>query len=168
MKPVHVDFCSRTGPGRRLWILTGALWVTTAVVGAGAIYQRQQVKPLRAELNSVGLMTTAPIEVKPLSAAYEASAQEMLREVASTWPGMLIALEGTKVAGVSIVAVEVAPLERLLRLEVQFTNYDALLKYVGELNEGEPTPRWALLQAQTGGKLMAGLSTATISGRIQP
>ena len=79
---------------------------------------------------------------------------------------MLTALEGTKVAGVSIVAVEVTPLESKLRFEVQFTNYDALLKYVGELNEGEPVPRWVLLQAQAGRKMVAGLSTATISGRM--
>jgi hypothetical protein len=171
MRPLQVDFLSRSGPARGLWILIGVLWLVTVALGIGAAYSHQQVSQLRAqsaELSSAGAMTTAPVEVKPPPVSYEASAREMLRELSSSWPGMLIALEGTKVAGVTIVAVEVAPLEQQLRLEVQFTSYDELLKYVGELNGGEPVPRWILLQAQTGRKLVAGLSMATILGRIQP
>ncbi len=169
MRAVQIDFRSRSGPRRGWWILVGVLWLGAVGLGMGAAYTHQQVKQLRAqsvELRNAQAMTAAPVEVKPAAMPYEASAQEMLREFSSTWPGMLIALEGTKVAGVSILAVEVTSLESKLRLEVQFTSYDALLKYVGELNEGEPVPRWALLQAQAGRKLAAGLSTATISGRM--
>ncbi len=169
MKPVQVDFRSRRGPARGLWVLTAVWWALAAALGVGAANTHQQVKQLRvqsAAMRNAQAMTTTPAEVEPRAVPYEASAQEMLHELSSKWPRMLIALEGTKAAGVSIMAVEVAPLEGKLRLEVQFTSYDALMKYLDELNEGEPVPRWALQQAQSGRKLVAGLSTATISGRM--
>ena len=106
-----------------------------------------------------------PVFQKP---PYDASAREMLAYATSQWPMMLTALETVEVEGATPVALEIAPLERWIRVEVEFTDYATLLRFVDELNAGESAPRWTLVQARMQTPLSNGAketaSVATVRG----
>ncbi len=58
------------------------------------------------------------------------------------------ALESTQVEGVKLTAIEITAHDGEVRVNLEFAEYAMLLRYLEEINAGEPTPRWALLQAQ--------------------
>ena len=126
------------------------------------------LKAQRDELQRQLSMPTATPAAVVQKMPYDASAREMLMLATSKWPSMLTALESVEIVGVTPTAIEIAPAERWIRVEVEFTDYAKLLEYVDGLNAGDPKPRWSLVQAQTGagpsfGPITAP-STATVRG----
>lgn len=109
---------------------------------------------------------TVPVVIQKMP--YDASAREMLMLATSKWPSMLTALESVGMLGVTPTAIEIAPAERWIRVEVEFADYAKLLEYVDALNAGDPKPKWSLVQAQTGTRPSFGPvtapSTATVRG----
>jgi hypothetical protein len=131
------------------------------------------LKAQRDELQrQLGMPPVTPPAAVVQKMPYDASAREMLMLATSQWPSMLTALESVEMVGVTPTSIEIAPAERWIRVEVEFTDYAKLLEYVDGLNAGSPQPRWGLVQAQTaaqssGAPMNSGasvLSTATLRG----
>jgi hypothetical protein len=162
VKPIVADFRTRHPPPRSLWLMLGLLGAVAGVALVGALLQRNEVGRLERELAALS-MPRAPVALaQPKAPPYQASAEEMLREASSQWPAALTALETIRVSGIRVIAVDIAPAETQMQVEVQFEEYGALLKYVENLNAGEPSRRWTLLKAQSGGKNEKAPSTASI------
>ena len=168
MKAIVADFRTRRPPPRSAWLLLGLLVAMAGVALVGALWQRNEVRRLQQQLTALSAPrapATAPVQSKP--PPYQASAEEMLREASSQWPAALTALETIKVPGIRVIAVDIAPAEMQMQVEVQFEEYSALLKYVEDLNAGEPARRWTLLRAQSAGKSDRTPSTASIRCNLQ-
>jgi hypothetical protein len=88
-----------------------------------------------------------------------------IAEKTSARPEALKALEVTEVAGVQIVGAELSTPEQRIRVEVQFADLAQLLRYLGELNLGEPTRRCTLEQT-TAPNAPGSPSTAFLLGSL--
>ena len=58
---------------------------------------------------------------------------------------MLTACESVEVEGALPIALEVAPAELWIRVEVEFSDHAKLLEYIDGLKPGEPRPNWSLV-----------------------
>ena len=145
--------------------------VTAIAMGVAAQRESRKVDTLKARRDDLLRQLAAPPQAPAVTVQkmpYDASAREMLALTTSEWPALLTALESVEIAGVTPVALEIAPAQRWIRVEVEFADYAKLLEFVDGLNAGEPVPRWSLVQAQRGdrssGAAPAALSTATVRG----
>jgi hypothetical protein len=68
-----------------------------------------------------------------------------------------------RVPGVRVTALELSAAEASARLELEVTVPDALLRYVTELNAGEPVQRWTIVRSQAAAQGAA--ATATLLGQ---
>lgn len=171
MKALNVDLRTRSRPSRWAWGVVGLLAVVAVAMGLLMYGESRKVDGLKARLADLQQQLAEP---PPSSAVmvqkmpYDASAREMLALATSEWPAMLTALESVALVGVTPTALEIAPAERWIRVEVEFADYAKLLEYVDALNAGSPKPRWGLIQAQTGTRPSIGTvtapSTATVRG----
>jgi hypothetical protein len=57
----------------------------------------------------------------------------------------------SETVGVLPVSVDVNAADAMVRVQVEFSTYEALLKYLEDLNAGEPSERWSLATAQGAG-----------------
>jgi hypothetical protein len=79
---------------------------------------------------------------------------------------VLCALETVRVTGVRITALELVALDGNARVELELSDPEALLRYLAELNAGEPAPRWSIVRSQGAGP--SGPATATLIGNFKP
>lgn len=163
MRPLHPEFLPVAPPPKwvawalgALAVVTIAMWVAAWLAQREAAQLRLQIAALKAPRPVPG---PAPVVVPP----YEESAREMLRERELEWAATLRALENVAMAGVTPTGVEVVVRERMARVEVEFSDHGALLKYLEALNAGLPAPQWHLLSTQAGAA--GGLATAALQRR---
>lgn len=171
MRALDVDLRTPSRPPRWAWAVVAALGAVAIGLSATAAWQARKLEALKAQRDALLREAASPVVVErpaPRKMPYDASAREMLALATSEWPAMLTALESVDLVGVTPTAIEIAPAERWLRVDVEFADYAVLLQYVDALNAGEPKPRWTLMQAQTaarsGGALGGGASVASIKG----
>jgi hypothetical protein len=171
MKQLSVDLRSRSAPPRWAWGLVGLIFLLAIGLGLAAYRESRKLEAFKAQRDDLLRQLAEPPKPSPAMAQkmpYDASAREMLALAASEWPAMLTALESVEIIGVTPVALEIAPAERWIRVEVEFADYARLLEYVDGLNAGEPKPKWGLVQAQTNarpsGVSLTSTSIATIRG----
>lgn len=166
MRALDVDLRSRLVPPRWAWLLEAtALAVAIGALGALA-WKFRQLEELRAQRDRLQQELAVSVETpQPVirNMPYDASAREMLAQATSKWPAMLEALESTKVMDVVPVAIEIAPAERWIRVEIKFSEYPQLLNYADELNVGFKRPQWGLVQAQGVAAKATGAITSTAS-----
>lgn len=171
MKALDVDLRTPSRPPKWAWGVVGLLAAVAVVMGLLTYRESRALDELKVQLTDLqrklaepSIAPTAVIQKMP----YDANAREMLALATSEWPAMLTALESVEMVGVTPTAVEIAPAERWIRVEVEFVDYAKLLEYVDALNAGNPKPRWGLVQAQSDGpRSGAGVttpSTATVRG----
>jgi hypothetical protein len=67
--------------------------------------------------------------------------------------------------GVLPVSVDISAADATVRVQVEFSSYEALLKYLEDLNAGEPNERWILATAQGTAQGASGRPTALIVSR---
>jgi hypothetical protein len=173
MKPLRIDFL----PPRPLqvWMaaLCGLLVLAALGVGAWAGWVHQEVAGLRQALaaqsaqhaQAAALATQAVVPISSPPPPYEADARRALREAQFDTAQALTALETVVVTGVLPVSVELQADGNLARVEVEFGDQSALLKYLAELNAGELAPRWQLLRATARASNQA-VGSAVIESRI--
>jgi hypothetical protein len=152
MKALNIDLRSPSRPPRWAWGVVAAIGLVALGLTVAAVWQARKLEALKAERDVLLRQAASPVVVErpaPRKMPYDASAREMLALATSEWPAMLTALEAVELVGVTPIAIEIAPAERWLRVDVEFADYAVLLQYVDALNAGEPKPRWALLQAQS-------------------
>lgn len=151
MRRLAVDFRSESRPPLWAWAAVGLLAIVAIALVIAALIAERRLQERQAELSELLQRLAASRAGPPPSPPkmpYDASAREFLALATSQWPAMLVALESVEIVGVTPVSIDVSPAERLVRVDVEFSDYAALLKYVDALNAGETSSRWALLQAQ--------------------
>ena len=171
MKALDVDLRTPSRPPKWAWGVVGLLAAVAVVMGLVTYRESRKLDELNSQLADLQRQLTEP-SIAPAVAIqkrpYDASAREMLTLATSEWPAMLTALESVEMVGVTPTAVEIAPAERWIRVEVEFADYAKLLEYVDALNAGNPRPRWGLMQAQSdgprNGTSVTAPSTATVRG----
>jgi hypothetical protein len=178
MKAVRAHFETRRTPPLWAWAAAAALLVASIALGgwtwhrqtrwqaaqAYAAEQAQQREAARRAAQSV------PVQAPP----YDASAREMLAEREWPWPAALVAIESVAMEGVTATAIDMSAGDKLVRLEVAFTDHAKLLAYLEKLNAGldDSTAggwRWAIQKTQAGGAAAAGgaIGQAVLVGRWQ-
>lgn len=94
---------------------------------------------------------------------YVADARAALRQQEFPLNAVLTALETVAVVGVRVTSVDIQTGDGAVRVQVEFSDYEALLKYLNELNAGEPTERWSLVNAQNNGAAATGRPSAILT-----
>lgn len=175
MKPLKVEFA----PPRRLpgwaWIGLSAVFLTIAVQqGWEAWNLHQQVLVLRSEAAALSAQVEAARKAQREAEErartpppYAKDAAVIARMAAFPLDRVLRVLESVRIEGIRLTSVDISTEEGSVRAELRYASLDVLLRYVDELNAGEPAPRWRLQQAQASkqdpGADNAGV--ATISSR---
>jgi hypothetical protein len=154
MRALHVEFLPPAPLPRWARGLL-LLWVAAiAVLGVLAWREMQEVDRLKAQIAELTARKEAAQREQQAAAAAAASqpySEELQAAIAlSRFPldKPLVALESAEVAGVLPTSVDIDATTGIARVELEFSDYDALMKYLGELNAGEPTPQWMLVSAQ--------------------
>ncbi len=151
MKALTVDFRSKRIPSRSAWLLVGVMAVFALLLVLWDVAQQHRLSEQRTEL---ARLVSGRVAIPPPTRSgkspppYEASAREFLALAETDWPSVLTALESATTIGVTPVSIDITPGDRSIRVDVEFLEYEALLAYIEALNAGEPSPRWALVQAQ--------------------
>ena len=111
-----------------------------------------------------------PRRIEPVAAPEPGTPDEMRTAPGAGWPAMLTALETVDIDGVDLKAVEIVTAERSIRVDAAFPDLATLLRFIDELNAGEPMPRWAVVQAsrEPGGTGSArGAEVARVAGTVR-
>lgn len=171
MKALKVDFT----PKRRLpawtWALPSALFLALAVHQGwmGWTMHRQAAKAeaeatrLAAQLEQVLQARRGRADVVKPEPPYAKDAAAVASLAAFPLGTVLTSVESTRVEGVKVTALEISAAEKSVRADLEFTDQAALMRYLDQINAGEPKPRWTLIQAQATGP--GGAGTAAIGSR---
>lgn len=159
MTPWRVEFVPPSRPGRLHWYFAAALYVVTAALAITAWHQSTELDRTLAAAEQAKRVATemeaeraeAVGQILTNVAPFDADARLAVKQARLAVAGALTALESVAVTGVTPTAVTLTTESGQARMEVEFFDYSQLLRYVELLNEGEPSPRWELQQAQTAG-----------------
>jgi hypothetical protein len=169
MKTLNVDFAPRRKSPAWRWQGVAALLLVVAAAQAHHAWQlAQQVQAAEARLNALRIQTERSaadrqqaLQQQQTPPAYAKDAAELAKLAAFPVEQVFAALESAQVQGVRLSSLEVLPAEATARAEIEFSDHEALLRYLDALNTGEQTPRWILAQARLGGS--GGTNTATVT-----
>src|SRR5205814_1959686 len=92
---------------------------------------------------------------------YGRDALAIVRGAAFPLDRVLTSLEGARVQGVRLTALEIAATDGTVRADLEFTDHEALMRYLADSSAGEERPRSKLVQAQSAAA-GTGMNTATI------
>jgi hypothetical protein len=131
-----------------------ALWLVAATLSWQA-FQTQQVlrqaeaerDALRAQLTALRASEVQPAPIKP-EPPYLRDALQLAQMAQFDSAAVFRAIEAVRVPGVRVTALEVSAADATARVDLEVTVPEALLRYVSELNAGEPTPRWTIVRSQ--------------------
>lgn len=153
MKPLKIDFL----PERlaSVWMVVACTVMIAIALGEIAWLRagEQDLEVRRAQLNTAkqaaqetsrAIRETHP-EVKPLP--YEADVRRAMKETAFNTAQALTAIERVAMVGATPTSIELQAETGLVRLEIEYTSQEIVLKYLAALNEGEEKPRWQLLRS---------------------
>jgi hypothetical protein len=174
MKALNIDFAPRRRIPTRLWI------ALSLCLGVLAGQQVRQAWMLQQHARETELKIAAMSQqLDRLRQARQDADRQALKELPygrdaaavaklASFPldRVLRTLEATRVQGIKLSALDIAG-DGLVKADLEFTDHEMLMRYLEELNAGEPTPRWRLVQAQSGigGAGTAAVNTATISSQ---
>jgi hypothetical protein len=156
---------------RLLWLAAGVASVVAIALAWKALELRREVA--RAERGRAELQTrlanlragaSQPAASRP-EPAYQRDAEAIVRMAAFDSAGALRAIEAVQIPGVRVTALELAAAEGTVRVELELTDPDVLLRYVAQLNAGEPTPRWSIVRSQGAGP--GGPASASVIGNFK-
>jgi hypothetical protein len=172
MKALDIDFAPPPRLSPWWWLLPLALACVAAWVALGGWNAWSELQQLRATNERLRLELRERMQVVASTGsdgqpppAYAADALWVAAMASFPLQGVLAALESVSVPTVELGSVEVDTAAARVRIEVQFGVYAELLKYVDQLNAGEPVPRWWLVQARAAAAAGSPTGTATIESR---
>lgn len=170
MRAIAVEFAPRGVALRRLsWAAAALLWLLAGVLGWQAFQTHRALRhaenerdALRARLAALqaSQAQTVPIKREPL---YLRDAQQIAQMAQFDSAGVLRAIEAVRVPGIRVTALEISAADATARLELEVAVPDALLRYVSELNAGEPLQRWSIVRSQSVGS--GAQATASLLGQ---
>lgn len=160
MRPILVDFAPRrvwTGP-LIAWAVVCGLGTAALCLKAGMAWEQRQAFAEQAASSEQTLVTLdAKLRDARAAAAtqgppsYARDALEAARVARFPTQAVLRSMESTAVDGIRINSIALQPAQRSAEIGLEFSDYKTLLKYVEQLNEGEPTTPWVLVRAQESG-----------------
>lgn len=156
MKALKADFAFRRPIGAWPWVvLILMLGAFTAYQGWHAWTQQAHVRALQQERASLAQQldlanqahrdASARLSIRP---AYATDAAAVAKTAGFPLDRVLSSIESVQVPGVKVTSLEISASEGTVHAELEFADHTALLGYLEEINAGEPTRRWMLLQAQ--------------------
>lgn len=152
MRRVGIDFLEeRATPAWMWWTTGGLVFVAVCLLAfarhleAEVVNLRQQVVLAQGREATPLVPQAAALQPKP----HEASARELLAEHTMPWPRILDALEAVEVQGVQVISLDIATRDAVVRLEVRFSDYAQLTKYIELLNVEAGGASWTLRQASS-------------------
>lgn len=170
MRALAVDFAPPGATLRRLaWGLAVAFWLLAGVLGWQALQIHQALRSAereRDELRAQWIASRASQSQAPQvkrEPPYLRDAQQLALMAQFDSAGVMRAIEAVRVSGVRVTALELSAAEGTARLELEVSVPDALLRYLAELNAGEPVQRWTIVRSQSGGA--GGAATASLLGQ---
>jgi hypothetical protein len=173
MRRIEADFIRRKPPGRAWWGATMLVLLAAVALAAWGWTVREDAAGVRAQMREWNARVDAlahqasrraerPNEPPP---AYAADAQAALKLQRVPVDAALASLESVGTVGVLPVSVDISAADATVRVQVEFSSYEALLKYLEDLNAGEPNERWILATAQGTAQGASGRPTALIVSR---
>lgn len=156
MHKLKIDF-SKPGPTSRTWAILTVMCLFLAMqqLWFGRIAQEElqladTVNRSIAERINASL-PAAPDGSNAAPAApvpYFEEARELVRQAEFPLQPMLRNLEAAQQSGVHVIGLEIAANPTGARATIDFANYEGLQDYLDQLNAGEPTVQWRLMQTQ--------------------
>ncbi|NKI97720.1 hypothetical protein [Rhizobacter sp. SG703] len=173
MKRIEVDFVRRRPPGPAHWGLAVLLLVVALALVAWGGVLRVDAADLRSQIRASNERADARVQQASRRAeppaqpppAYAADANAALRLQRMPLDAALASLEAVGTVGVLPVSVDINAADAMVRVQVEFSTYEALLKYLEDLNAGEPSERWSLATAQGTAQGASGRPIALIVSR---
>ena len=171
MRTVNVDFADPPKPSRLLMALTLAIGIAAVVFGALGWRESAETRRLHEQSTARAALVSAQAQqaiaaqaaaARSVPAPYEADAWAALNQQQFPLNAVMTAIESVAVIGVRVISVDIAPGDATVRLQVDFSDYETLMKYMQELNAGEPAERWVLVNAQINNGGIAGRPTANL------
>jgi hypothetical protein len=156
VRAVQLDFVPEVRPGVWMWRTAGIAFVVGVGLCLATFEQRAEVSRVRAEvtrLQAEGVAPTTEESTPARDELYSGSARQMFAEGSTEWPGALRTLEVIEVDDVRIVGLDLSTPERRIRIEVRFSDLAQLLRYLSDLNSGDPILRWTLEQTMSPGEV---------------
>ncbi len=158
MKPLKVDFAPRRRAPASLWLsITLIALGVSAQQGWQAWQARERLQSAKAQVARLieqqdqAQRARRAAESRPVvEPPYARDLAALSKAAAFPLAAVFASVEAARVPGVRVTALEASPAEGTVRAELEFSDLDALGRYVGELNAGEPKPRWTLQGAKTG------------------
>lgn len=174
MKALDVDFAPPAPPARALVALAAIVMLATVgVLGVG--WQQKRLAEQIREAHVAKVAEAAATErqsvaeraarAKKEQPPYAADALAALRLQQFPLNAVLTALETVAVVGVRVTSVDIVTADATVRVQVEFSDYEALMKYLEELNAGEPGERWMLANAQSNSNAIGARPSATLTSR---
>jgi hypothetical protein len=173
MRSLQVEF-ARPGVlmARLLWSAAVVMSLVAGVLAwkafeverdvARAKRDRDELQAKLVALRSGAVQASAPRPEPP----YQRDAETVVRMANFDSAAVLRALENVRVTGARITALELAAIDGTARVELELSDPDALLRYLAELNAGEPVPPWSIVRNQGAGP--SSPATATLVGNFKP
>ncbi|MBB3193880.1 hypothetical protein [Roseateles terrae] len=165
MRPIAVDFAPRRvwTPPLIAWAIACGLVTTGLSLKAGLAWDARQAASRSVEESQARLSTLekklreASQSVTTQKApAYSRDALETARVAGFPSQAVLRSLEATAEDGIRINSVSLQPAQGIAEVALEFADYEALLRYIDQLNEGSPRALWSLVRAQSlAGKKLA-------------
>ncbi|WAC72443.1 hypothetical protein OU995_23275 [Roseateles sp. SL47] len=134
-----------------LCLMAGVAWEARQAAAESAAQSQSNLALLDQSLRDARM---AAATQKP--PAYARDALEAARVAGFPTQAVLRSLEATASDGIRITSIALQPAQGSAEVALEFSDYEMLLKYIEQLNEGEPQARWMLVRAQTAaGKKLA-------------
>lgn len=170
MKPLNVNFAPRRQLPAWLWIgLTLALLGFAAYEAWQAWGLTQQLRAaeheamaLASKLEQARINRQAAVDKANIPPPYAKDAELIARMASFPLDQVLKSIESVRIEGIRVSALDVSTVDGAVKLDLEFNSNEVLMRYLEELNAGEPQPRWRLLQAQAGSSTSIG-GTASIT-----
>lgn len=171
MKTVSVDFAPPAKPSPVLMALTMAMGFAAIVFVALGWRASAETQRLHEQSTARAALVSAQAQqavaaqaaaARYVQAPYAADAWAALNQQQFPLNAVLTAIESVAVIGVRVISVDIVPGDAAVRLQVEFSDYETLMKYMQELNAGEPEERWVLVNAQINNGGALGRPTANL------
>lgn len=156
MKALEVEFVSAPRVAAWLWVVLGIALALLSAQQALQAFQLQQqwraaqldIATLSSQLDQTRRAEREASDQRNAAPRYARDADSIAKMAGFPWNRVLASIENARVQGVKMTSLAIDPAEGSVRIELESTDREGLMRYLGELNAGEEPARWQLLQAQ--------------------
>jgi hypothetical protein len=167
MRELPVDFVAHRPWGLWAWgVVTVALSLVAVHQGLAAWRLWKEAvaleggnEQLRVEIQRAKEAQRAAAEAAARPSANAHETNRLARMAGFPLNSVFNALEVTRIPGVRVTSLDIQTDPGLVTVDLEFTDFEALHKYLDSINAGEPGERWHFVRAQAGQAPAAGMAT---------